>query len=237
LLVGFDTLSWNVLLAAVTVAVVHTAIGPDHYLPFVMIARARRWTVRRTLLVTAVCGLGHVASSLLLGLLGLLVGAAMGSIEALEAQRAELAGWALVAFGTAYGLWGLRRYLRCGRGVELHEHGAHLHLHRSGDRAHHHRHPTGPDVSFWALFAVFVLGPCEPLIPLFILPASQGRWGLAMVAAAVFGVVTVTTMLVLTVFGLAGLRRIRFDALEAWAHPLAGTVIASSGLAVLFLGL
>ncbi|NIR37211.1 MAG: hypothetical protein GWN73_15615, partial [Actinobacteria bacterium] len=57
---------WSLLAAAVGVAVTHTALGPDHYLPFVMLARARKWSWARTLTVTGICGLGHVASSVLL---------------------------------------------------------------------------------------------------------------------------------------------------------------------------
>jgi nickel/cobalt exporter len=49
---------------------IHTAIGVDHYLPFVALGRARRWSLSRTLLVTALCGAGHVAGSLLLGAAG-----------------------------------------------------------------------------------------------------------------------------------------------------------------------
>ena len=56
----------NLIAAALGIAVAHTALGPDHTLPFVMLARAGRWSLRRTLAVTLACGAGHVASSLLL---------------------------------------------------------------------------------------------------------------------------------------------------------------------------
>ena len=59
--------SLSVIAAAGGIAFLHTILGPDHYLPFIVMARARSWSMARTLLVTAVCGLGHVASSILLG--------------------------------------------------------------------------------------------------------------------------------------------------------------------------
>ncbi len=232
-----DILSWNVILAAVGIAVLHTAVGPDHYLPFVMIGRARRWSLRRTLLVTAACGAGHVLSSLLLGFVGIFLGVMSSRLAAVEAQRGELAAWALVAFGIAYALWGVRHALRRRKGLELHQHGGHVHLHSHGNDAHGHSGQPGPDASFWTLFAIFVLGPCEPLIPLFILPASTGRWSLAVVAAATFGVVTVATMLVLTAVARAGIERLPLGPLETWSHSLAGVIIAGSGLAVIFLGI
>ena len=95
----------------------------------------------------------------------------------------------------------------------------------------------GSNLTFWALFLVFVLGPCEPLIPLFVLPASRGDWGLAAAPAAVFTIVTLVTMMGLTAAALAGAKQIRLGPLERWSHALAGTVVAASGLAILFLGL
>ena len=92
-------------------------------------------------------------------------------------------------------------------------------------------------MTFWALMVVFILGPCEPLIPLFVLPASRGRWGLAALAALLFGLVTVTTMVGATLFMHAGARRMRFGGMERWTHAMAGGVLMASGLAVLFLGL
>ena len=113
----------------------------------------------------------------------------------------------------------------------------------------HHRHEPPPadppretaiarrTVTFWTLFAVFVLGPCEPLIPLFVLPASRGRWGVAATTAVLFGVITVVTMTSIVLAGLAGLRRVSLGGLERWAHAMAGAVIALSGGAVLLLAL
>ena len=41
---------------AASIGVVHTLLGPDHYLPFVALARTRRWSTARTAAVTAACG-------------------------------------------------------------------------------------------------------------------------------------------------------------------------------------
>src|SRR5882757_4468223 len=50
-----------------TVAFFHAAI-PTHWLPFVLVSRARGWSRAKTLLVSALAGLGHVALTTLLGL-------------------------------------------------------------------------------------------------------------------------------------------------------------------------
>ena len=61
----------GILLAAVSIALVHTVVGPAHYLPFAVMARARRWSAARMISVTVACGLGHVIGSGLLGLVGI----------------------------------------------------------------------------------------------------------------------------------------------------------------------
>jgi len=227
----------SLLGAAAGVALIHTLLGPDHYLPFVMLARARRWRPARALSITALCGVGHVFSSLLLGGIGLLVGLAVGNLEQLERGRGGLAAWALVAFGLAYAVWGVRKAVRRVGGFEPHEHQGHVHLHTRGDRPHRHATGVVRGISFWSLFAIFVLGPCEPLIPLFVLPASRGRWDWALAAATVFGFVTVSTMVGATWLGIVGLRPLRWSWLERWSHALAGGVIAASGLTILVMGL
>jgi len=235
---GLDGFGWGVIATAVAVAVVHTLLGPDHYLPFIMIGRARRWSAARTIVITAVCGVGHVASSVFLGLAGLAFGWTIGRIQAAEGLRGNLSAWILVAFGTAYAAWGARHAYRRSRGIVTHAHHEHVHVHAHGDHDHGHAHDMpGKSVTFWTLFAVFVLGPCEPLVPLFILPASRGLWGLAAATALIFGIVTIACMALLTGAGLAGFQRLPLGPLERWSHALAGAVIALSGLSVVALGL
>jgi nickel/cobalt exporter len=236
-----DGFTWNLLLAAAGIAFTHTLLGPDHYLPFLMLARANRWSRRRTLVITTLCGIGHVASSILLGAIGIAAGVAATRLGMIESVRGDWAAWALIAFGFAYGAWGVRRAIRRKRGLEPHEHGGHAHLHHGGGHLHHHSpreiDETRPNATFWTLFAIFVLGPCEPLIPLLILPASRGRWDVMWGTALLFSLITVTTMVILTLAGAAGLERIPTARVERWSHAMAGAVIAASGLAVVGLGL
>ena len=56
-------------LAALITAVVHTIMGPDHYLPFVAIAKSRGYGLAKTLLWTFICGVGHIASALIIALM------------------------------------------------------------------------------------------------------------------------------------------------------------------------
>lgn len=231
-----DATGWSIVGAALGVGFLHTLLGPDHTLPFLMLARARGWTRRKTLLITAACGTAHVMASLLLASVGLLIGASVGGLGALEQSRGDWAAWALVIFGIAYALWGLRLGLRRRAGVRMHRHGSRFHLHAAANDRHVHEREADSAATFWTLFAIFVLGPCEPLIPLFFIPAGTGSWQVAGLAAAAFGLVTVGTMVGVVALGLAGLSRLPLGPLERWAESAAGGVIAASGLAVLVLG-
>lgn len=223
--------------AAIAIGVVHTLLGPDHYVPFAALARARGWSLRRTLAVTAACGLGHTAGSVLLGAIGIAAGIALAGIERVEAVRGDLAAWALVAFGLAYGAWGLRYALRRRKHVHLHVHAdgtVHSHPHdHLGEHAHLHVaggvHPWVP----WTLFIVFVLGPCEPLVPLLMYPAARHDAIGAAVVTAAFVVATVGTMTLAVWLVTRGLGAARIGGYAPYAHAFAGGAIALCGTAVL----
>lgn len=231
------------LVTALTLGLVHTVIGPDHYLPFIMLGRAQGWSMRKALGWTLACGVGHVLSSVVLGSVGVGLGWAVAGMVELEGARGSLASWGLIAFGLVYFLWGLWRARRGGHS-HLHAHSdghVHVHAHQHaeapvplGHEAARHDHGGPQDRqrrTVWVLMIIFVLGPCEPLIPLLMVPAAEhSMWGVAAVAG-VFGAVTVGTMLLLVGLGMAGLRALRWPALERYVHAVAGLTLLLSGLA------
>lgn len=95
-----------------TIGFLHTVLGPDHYLPFIVMNRARKWSATKTAWITFLCGLGHVGSSVVLGLIGIACGIAVMKLEAFEAFRGNLSAWALIGFGFAYMGWGIQRGIR-----------------------------------------------------------------------------------------------------------------------------
>ena len=231
----------QVLLAtAATVAVVHTVLGPDHYLVFSAMGRARGWGLAKRLRVTLYCGIGHVMSSVLLGLIGIVAGAQLASLVQIESMRGNLAGWALIAFGLVYLAWGLKK---AGRGRE------HSHVHVHGDVIHHHTHDHEDDhahvhragarnsVTPWAMFVIFVLCPCEALIPLLMYPAARQSQSLVIAVAVIFSIMTVATMLACVAVTTIGLERIRLPAASRFGHAAAGALVLGCGIAISFLGI
>jgi sulfite exporter TauE/SafE len=222
---------------AAALGLVHTLIGPDHYLPFIVMSKSRRWSHARTAVITFLCGLGHILSSVVLGLVGVALGIAVFKLQAIEHFRGNLAAWVLIAFGVTYLVWGLHRAFRARKHTHLHEHEdqePHTHTHDHLVR-HAHVHATRPqDITPWVLFTIFVFGPCEPLIPLVMYPAAKSNmWGVAMVAS-VFGVVTIATMMTIVLLSYAGLSRIPTEKLGRFSHASAGLAILLCGLAIKF---
>ncbi len=227
---------------AASIALLHTLIGVDHYLPFVVLGKSRGWSFRRVMGITALCGVGHVLGSVLLGAIGIGIGAAVDNLELIEGVRGSIAAWGLIAFGLAYAAWSAAAAAR-GKAhshVHVHDDGrAHVHEHNHRDD-HLHAHADGDkglQLTGWTLFILFVFGPCEALIPLVMAPAWSHSWAVVAAVVLVFGAVTIATMLAMVAIGTAGLRLVSLKAVSAHANTFAGLAIALSGLAIQFLGI
>ncbi len=246
---------WQALTSlAIVTGFVHTLAGPDHYLPFVAMSRARQWSPVRTLVVTALCGLGHVLGSVVLGILGVTVGIAIARLELVEAVRGEVAAWLMIVFGILYGIWGLRRAARGRRHRHLHVHldgnvhdhehdheRQHVHVHDSVEDAAASGSPRSPRSQLdryvamtpWVLFTVFIFGPCEVLIPQLMFPAATSSVSLLILVVVAFGLTTIGTMLVMVMALTFGLRNLRLNWLERHMHSLAGATLVLCGSLIL----
>lgn len=227
-------------LTAASIGFFHTIFGPDHYLPFIVMSRARKWSLGKTVLITFLCGVGHILSSVALGFIGIMLGVAVMRLEAFESFRGNIAAWALIGFGFTYFLWGIRRAIR----YKPHQH-VHVHL-DSSHHAHEHSHigkhshihmAKKENITPWILFTIFVLGPCEPLIPILMYPAAKKSLIGVFIATGIFGSVTIITMLGLVLVLSLGVNLIPLGKFERYTHALAGATICISGLAIQFLGL
>ncbi len=239
-----------VLLATtVATAILHTLI-PDHWLPFVLVARSEGWPMRRTLALTAGSAALHVVVSLGLGFatqaLGRGAEAAVGIGESIEHVAAAL----LILFGVLYAGWFLLR------GGHHHSFGIHPH-HEPGD-AHSHGTPHPHDLtghppegggakrsevnpahraglqSGLALAAIVGFNPCVLIVPYIYLAGSMGATALATVALS-FALSTVLCMVGVVILGLKGTARLESRFLIRYGEALSGGLIALTGLLVLLL--
>lgn len=116
-----------------TIAFMHAAI-PTHWLPFVLTGRAQKWSRGRTLLVTTICGSGHVLFTAVLGFLVAWLGFALS--ERVGAWFPRIAGGALLAFGLFY----VYRQLKGHGHGHSHLFGGHHHPEAGHDDHAHGRH-------------------------------------------------------------------------------------------------
>ena len=230
-----ETTLTALLTAAILTGVLHTAAGPDHYLPFIAISKSRGYGYLKTILWTVVCGVGHVGSSLLIAL-GFMLFAELltrARLEWLEAWRGDIAAYAMIGMGAAlllhslYGRWRHRPH-------------AHRHVHADGSVEVHTHSPSEPhdggSLSYWVVFIIFVLGPCEAMLPLLTASAALGTASVVWVSL-VFSLATIATMVALVMAGHFGLNMLRFPWLEKFAPEIAGCTVMACGLAIVCLGL
>ena len=231
---------WLLCVTAASIGFLHTLFGPDHYLPFIVMKKARNWSFAKTLSITIACGLGHVLSSVVLGLIGIAAGIAIMKLEVFESFRGNIAAWALIGFGFAYFLWGVRMAIRNKPHTHIHVHDdekKHSHHHSHVDVHSHVHEDKVKSITPWILFVVFVLGPCEPLIPILMYPAAKGSLMGLILVTSVFGIVTLATMTGIVVIVSFGIDLVPIKKIERYTHALAGAAICLSGMAIQFLGL
>ncbi len=224
------------VLAAITVSILHTATGPDHYIPFIALSRTRGWSVPKTIVWTVVCGIGHVGSSVLLGLLGAGLGWSLSKISWFEQVRGGIAGWAMLIFGLAYTIWGLRQ-------VYLNKPHKHFDMYEGGDMyVYEHKHgemvlpQDRKKVTPWVMFIIFLLGPCEPLIPMMAFPAAQSSTMGIVILVSVFTLFTLATMVAMVLLGYYGFSIFKTEKLERYIHPIGGATILVCAIGMVFLG-
>lgn len=118
------------LIAVAAVGLLHTVV-PDHWLPIALMARQEGWTRRDTAWAAFGAGIGHSLSTLAIGVLVWLVGAA--SAARFGQAVSGVASAALIGFGLWVALASFRELRR--------ESGGHSHHH--GHEGHHHSHDHG----------------------------------------------------------------------------------------------
>jgi len=197
---------------AASIGALHS-LAPDHWVPFAALARARGWSAWKTARITALCGLGHVTVSAALGLLALWFG--METLKLFGERLESVAGILLIAFGVAYGVWGLRKAM--------------------GEKLHHHAHVDPEKTSVLTLFLLFSADPCVAVMPLLFAAAPLGAWKAGAVVVT-YELATLSAMIALVMLASAGAQRLRAHWLDHYGDASAGGVIAATGVAVLLLG-
>ncbi len=190
-------------------AFLHAAL-PTHWLPFVLVGRAQRWSMTRTLLAVVVAGLAHILTTAVLG--GLIVAAGLALDQWIKGVLPHLSAVLLFLFG---GFYLTRATLR--RPVAA-----------SGPALTEAEPAVSDRAAFVGLVAMLAISPGEVLLPIYLSASSEGVAALGLLSL-VFAAGTILGMAVFTGLARAGASILR---LERWAR-YEGAVL---GLALIALG-
>lgn len=191
------------------VAFLHAAL-PTHWLPFVLVGRAQKWSTGRTLGITLLAGLGHVGLTILLGLALVMAGLA------LQPNLGGIFHWIVGGLMAAVGLF----YIVRGR----HSHAAAQTTARTyaSDRA-----------AIAALVTLLTLSPCEAFLPYYLAGMEHG-WEAFLLLSLVLLAATSAGMLIFTGLSLAGFKRLGLHWVERYEETILGVALIVVGVVVAF---
>ncbi len=203
-----DLQAGGLFLGLVAAALVH-ALLPTHWLSFVLVARAQRWSRSRMMRVVLFSGLGHVTTTAVVGLTAAAL--SKGFHRYIGVLQTPLPAFILAGFGLYYLVSGWRR-------------GGHPHC--------THDHADDPldldRAAQGALFLQMTLSPCETLIPIFLASGALS-WPVLIGMAVAMSVLTICAMAVLSFLGYTGYQKLTFPWLERNERLLLGGVLVGLG--------
>ena len=226
------------LSTAAATGLLHTLI-PDHWLPFVLIGRARGWDAGKVALISGLSALIHTVFSIALGVFALGLGL---TVAETVGRRLELVGGLLlVLFGLGYATWAWRK------GGHFHPGGARIHggavengcsgAEGNANPEHLHYHADeglirgGDRWGAVGLAVIIGINPCILVLPIMLAGVRQGAQMVGLVTLA-YCLPTVVLMVGLSVLGVVIGWRIRLPGIARYAELGSGLLIALLGLIV-----
>ena len=190
-------------------AFLHAAL-PTHWLPFVLVGRAQRWSLARVMTVAVTAGLAHIASTAIVGSLivaaGLVLNAWIGGL------LPHLSAALLFIFGAFY----------------LARASLQKPITATGPEAEAPEPAVSDRAAFWGLVLMMAVTPGEVLLPIYLSSATEGVMALALLTLS-FAAGTVLGMTLLAALASAGYSILR---LERWAR-YEGAIL---GIALIVIG-
>lgn len=190
-------------------AFLHAAL-PTHWLPFVLVGRAQRWSLARVITVAVTAGLAHIASTAIVG--SLIVAAGLALNAWIGGLLPHLSAALLFIFGAFY----------------LARASLQKPITATGPEAEVPEPAVSNRAAFWGLVLMMAVTPGEVLLPIYLSSATEGVMALALLTLS-FAAGTVLGMTLLAALASAGYSILR---LERWAR-YEGAIL---GIALILIG-
>lgn len=202
--------------AAVLMSVAHGLL-PNHWLPFVLVARAQRWTARTMMTVLVAAAAAHTAVAGAVALLALVIGQSVRHI--LHPVAHILPGIIMVAAGLSF------------IGLDLASKHHHSALHDA------HARGMSDSAAATTLILSLALSPCEAMVPIFVAAAPRGDPLLLSIMVVTSGLASMAVMALLAYGAWQGAVRLEFGRYAHKERTIVGSLLLLMGLALGVLGL
>ena len=226
-----DSVLTTIAITGFGIAFFHAAI-PTHWLPFVLTARAQKWSRPKTLASTAIAASGHATVTAALGFLVAWLGIALS--EQIGAWFPRLAGGALILFGLFYVVRQLtghtHTHLHIGRG---HAQG-HGHVHEHGDKHDETRMSFNRSdlAAISSLLVLLTFSPCEAFVPVYVSGVRYGWHGFALLTI-ILTLGTIAGMIAFTWLALTGIEQVKLRSFEKYEAGVMGALLCLVGLLII----
>nr|XP_019701721.1 uncharacterized protein LOC109504753 [Elaeis guineensis] len=164
---GFNPKDFSTIGGIATISLLHSFI-PTHWLPFSIVGRAQKWTLSRTLLVTAFGAVLHVVSTSLLGIAAITMATTIAGEETVH----RLASLLLIILEGSYVL---------------------LFLFGKGGHSPSHNHPL-ENMAVAGLILVPALSPCATTLPVFLTVGNSSSMMVLAIVVLLFKYASICTL-------------------------------------------
>jgi len=211
------------VIGAAVVGILHMS-APDHWLTLCVLARNKKWAPKKLFGVSFMTAIGHVALSVAMGLVVVVVGLVFSHLISYYLDTGI--GLVMVGAGLVVGIIPLVRKST-----------PHQHHH---DNEHEHDHDHDEEKKFGKLsskigyFAILgaALSPDPSIIPIYLSAISAGFY-FALELSVVFAAASIATLLLLVQLGTVGLAKTLAKIPEKYNDSMVGFVIMAIGIYVL----
>jgi len=207
------------VIGAALVGILHMS-APDHWLTLCVLARNKKWAPKKLFGVSFVTAIGHVALSVTMGLIVVVIGLVFSHLISYYLDTGI--GLVMVGTGLVVGIMPLVR--------------------KSASQQHHHDHEHehneekkfGKLTSKVGYFAILgaALSPDPSIIPIYLSAISAGFY-FALELSVVFAIASIGTLLLLVQLGTVGLAKTLAKIPEKYNDSMVGFVIMAIGIYVL----
>lgn len=200
----------SIVTGSIILSLLHAAI-PNHWLPVIAIGRRENWALKEVLKVTFITAIAHGLSTILLGFLLSFLGATLS--ENIESFTHWIGPGILIITGIVF----------------IYRHHIHKHFHVDTPQ----KKISKSKIIIALAFAMF-FSPCMEIEAYFLMAGAYGIWLTALIAA-MYLVITVGGMLLLSNLAYKRVMKLNWHALEHNAGIITGITLVVTGIISFFI--